>query len=214
MRDPRCSPLDLILLALARVRGMRPPGLSLVEDPEADEVRRLAVTTPRLRGETPRMHLVRFLDRWTTGFDAHSPGLLRERGLTLAPIHAAKGLRWPVVFVVDVSDRTIPGKLGDHSDRLGRELRVFYTAVTRSSRSLYLYCPADTGRGAAVRPSRFLGPVMHLMERRHVGIREVWAGEDGAIHGLAAPGPQENKKHIWRQREKGTLHGRPCGALV
>ena len=197
LQEPRRSLLELVLMALARVREMQPPGLSLVEDPETDVLRRLAAATPRLRDETPRMHLVRFLDRWTTGLDAYSPGLLQERGLTLAPIHLSKGMRWPVVFVLDISDRTMPGKMGEYSDHLGRELRLFYTAVTRASRSLYSYCPADTGRGAAVRPSRFLDPVVHLMERRHVGIREVWAGEDEAIHDRAAPGPPgEQEKYM------------------
>ena len=176
LRDPQCSPLDLVLLALQRVEEVRPPTLSLIDDPQVAVLRRLADATPHQRGETPRMHLQRFLDRWTTGFDAHSSGLRQQGGLTLASIHAAKGLRWPVVFVLDVSDRTIPGKVRNYSERVQRELRLFYTAVTRATRSLYLYCLADTGRGAEVRPTRFLEPIMHLMERRRVGIREVWAG--------------------------------------
>ena len=186
LRDPRCNPLDLMLLAQHRIREVQPPGLSLLEDPEVDDLLRLCAATPRMRGETPRMHLQRFLDRWSLGLDGRGPGLVQERGLTLSPIQAAKGLRWPVVFVLDVSDRTIPGKVGDYSDRLEQELRTFYTAVTRASQSLYLYCLADTGRGADVKPTRFLDPIIDLIERRRVGIREVWAR--GRVDGDESPG--------------------------
>ncbi len=175
--DPRCSLRDLLLLAQQRVREVQPPGLSLVEDPEMDVLRRLCAATPRVRGETPAMHLQRFLDRWSLGLHDRDYGPVQERGLTLSPIHAAKGQRWPVVFVLDVSDQTMPGKnVTDYSDRLHRERRIFYTAVTRATRLLYLYCLADTGMGADVTPTRFLDPIIHLMERRSVGIREVWAG--------------------------------------
>ena len=163
LQDPRCSPLDLVLLALQRVEEVRPPMLSPVDDPQVAALRRVAEATSHQRGESPQMLLQRFLDRWTTGFDAHSSGLRQQGGLTLAPIHAAKGRRWPVVFLLDVSDR------------VHRELRLFYTGVTRATRSLHLYCPADTGRGAEVGPTRFLDPIMHLVERRRVGIHEVWA---------------------------------------
>ena len=175
--DSRSSLMDLVLLARARVQGVHLPGLSPVEDPEMDVLWRLCAGTSRVQGETPSMQLQRFLDRWSLGLDDQGYGPVQERALTLSPIHAAKGLRWPVVFVLDVSDQTMPGKkVGASSDRLHRERRIFYTAVTRSTRFLYLYCLADTGRGATVTPTRFLDPIIHLMKRRSVGIREVWAG--------------------------------------
>ena len=189
LRAPRCGVQDLLLLAQHRLREMQPPGLSSVEDPEFETLRRLCAATSQVRGETARMHLQRFLDRWSMGFDAHVPGPVQGRRLTLSPIHAAKGLRWRAVFVLDVSDRTMPGQVGDYSDRLEREQRAFYTAVTRATQSLYLYCPADTGRGAPVRPTRFLDPIIHLVDRRRVGIREVRAGTSGTGTSCQGPAP-------------------------
>ena len=179
LRDPRCDVRDLLLLARRRVRQEQPPGLSPVEDPGLDDLLRLCETTPRTRGESPRMHLQRVLDRWSLGggADLHDPA--RHGGLTLATIHAAKGCQWKAVFLLDVSDGTMPGRVGDYSQRVERERRAFYTSVTRATRCLFLYCVADTGRGAAVRPTRFLDPVMHLVERRRVGFSEARpAGEE------------------------------------
>ena len=178
LRDPRCDVRDLFLLARHRVRQEQPPGLSPVEDPGFGALMRLCEATPRARVETPRTHLQRVLDRWSLGgrADLHDPAL--HRGLTLAPIHAAKGHRWRVVFLLDVNDDAMPGKVGDYSQRVERERRIFYTGVTRATRRLYLYCVADTGRGAPVRPTRFLDPIMHLVERRRVGMGEApQAGE-------------------------------------
>ena len=173
--DPRCDVLDLVQMAHHKVVEMQPPGLTLVDDPETSEFIRLCAATPRDRGDTPRMHLQKVLDLWPLGRDAVTPRPTERRVLTLSPIHAAKGLRWPVVFVLDVSDQTMPGKkVGDYSDQLHWERRVFYTAVTRATRCLYLYCLSDTGMGATVTPTRFLDPIIHLLERRYVERQDVW----------------------------------------
>ena len=73
----------------------------------------------------------------------------------------------------------MPGKVGDHSQRVERERRAFYTAVTRATQRLYLYSVADTGRGAAVRSTRFLDPITHLLDRRRVGMGEAPQDGDG-----------------------------------
>ena len=178
LRDPQCSVRDLFLLARHRVRQEQPPSLSPVEDPGFGALLRLCEATPRAWGETHRTHLQRVLDRWLLGGRADLDDPARRRGLTLAPIHAAKGHRWKAVFLLDTSDDAMPGKVGDYSQRVEREQRIFYTAVTRATRRLYLYCVADTGRGAAVRPTRFLDPIVHLVERRRVGMGEApQAGE-------------------------------------
>ena len=81
---------------------------------------------------------------------------------------AAKGRSWRCVFLLDVSDESIPGPLGPYSGRLEMEKRRFYTGVTRATEHLYLYCLVDTGRGNNATPSRFLGPIRHVLEEVHV----------------------------------------------
>ena len=63
----------------------------------------------------------------------------------------------------------MPGRVGPYSSRIEWENRIFYTGVTRATAALYLYCLADTGRGNPITLSRFLGPVLHLLERETAG---------------------------------------------
>ena len=146
---------ELVELAQASIRQAQPPGLAGAEEPELERLWALCDATPRLAGETPRQHLRRFLDLLSPALHAgRAPGGV---GLTLGTIHAAKGLRWPIVFILDLSDRTIPGPAGPYSDTRQAQ-RVFYIGVTRATDRLYLYSPADTGRGAGNRSQPVPGP--------------------------------------------------------
>lgn len=78
--------------------------------------------------------------------------LPRERAVTLATVHYAKGREWPVVFVVDLTEGVLPHR---RSTDVDEERRIFYVAITRASRRLYLFAPERVaGGGQAV--SRFL----------------------------------------------------------
>ena len=122
----------------------------------------------RLPRETPRQHLRRFLDLLSPALhEGRSPG---GGGLTLGTIHAAKGERWRIVFILDASDRTTTGRAGPHSDTRQAQ-RLFYTAITRATEQLYLYSPADIGGGNEGRPSRFLDPVRDQLEHERIAAR-------------------------------------------
>ena len=54
-------------------------------------------------------------------------------GVNLYTIHQSKGLEYPVVFVIGVSDGLLPHKLGN----LTEERRLFYVAITRAKTELY-----------------------------------------------------------------------------
>ncbi|MBI2476681.1 ATP-dependent helicase, partial [Candidatus Uhrbacteria bacterium] len=64
--------------------------------------------------------------------------IARDR-IVLSTIHQAKGLEWDTVFVMGLVDGQFPGhrSLGDAS-QLEEERRLFYVAVTRAKRLLYL----------------------------------------------------------------------------
>lgn len=80
------------------------------------------------------------------------------RGVTLATIHAAKGLEWEAVIVVGCAEGSIPHAQSTSTEALAEERRLFYVAVTRARRHLLLTWSRSRqpgGRGTRQR-SRFL----------------------------------------------------------
>jgi DNA helicase-2/ATP-dependent DNA helicase PcrA len=75
-------------------------------------------------------------------------------------LHSAKGLEYPVVFMVGVEEELFPHYLSIHEPtRLEEERRLAYVGITRAQRQLYLsYAERRRLHGNDVypRPSRFL----------------------------------------------------------
>jgi DNA helicase-2/ATP-dependent DNA helicase PcrA len=71
-------------------------------------------------------------------------------------IHSAKGLEFPVVFMVDMVEDIFPltKKLSDQKE-LDEERRICYVGLTRAQKKLYLLYPKRRG-GRVQKPSRFL----------------------------------------------------------
>jgi DNA helicase-2/ATP-dependent DNA helicase PcrA len=87
-----------------------------------------------------------------------------DERLVLSTIHSAKGLEWQCVFVIWIVDGRFPSVYAfGEDDELEEERRLFYVAVTRAKRYLYLTYPInvfDRGSGMVLSsPSRFLDPV-------------------------------------------------------
>jgi DNA helicase-2/ATP-dependent DNA helicase PcrA len=59
-------------------------------------------------------------------------------GVTLASIHAAKGLEWRVLFVVGCSDGLLPLQYADTPAQVEEERRLAYVAITRAADHLHL----------------------------------------------------------------------------
>ncbi len=79
--------------------------------------------------------------------------------LRLTTIHQAKGLEFPVVFVIGLADGTFPLKRTIDEGDLEEERRLFYVAVTRAMEELYLTYPMLNQQGSNVmrlNPSRFI----------------------------------------------------------
>ena len=83
-----------------------------------------------------------------------------EEEVSLMTIHAAKGLEFPVVFVVGINEGLLPHyRSASTQEGLEEERRLFYVAVTRAKRLLYLsYASqkAASGRMHSARRSVFL----------------------------------------------------------
>jgi DNA helicase-2/ATP-dependent DNA helicase PcrA len=87
-----------------------------------------------------------------------------DERLVLSTIHSAKGLEWDAVFVIWVVDGRFPSAYSFLTDEeLEEERRLFYVAVTRARRHLFLTYPVnvyDKSSGMVLsKPSRFLDPV-------------------------------------------------------
>jgi DNA helicase-2/ATP-dependent DNA helicase PcrA len=118
----------------------------------------------------PDATLEEFLERVALVSDSDERSDIAER-LTLMTIHNAKGLEYPVVFVVGMEDSVFPHHrtLGE-PDELEEERRLCYVAMTRAEQRLYLTNAWNRtlfGRSGSNPPSRFLREVpAGLTERR------------------------------------------------
>ena len=85
----------------------------------------------------------------------HAPTV---QGVTLASLHAAKGLEWDAVFLVGLSEGLMPISFADSPESVDEERRLLYVGITRAREHLYLsWSTARTPGGRANRkPSRFL----------------------------------------------------------
>ena len=77
--------------------------------------------------------------------------------VTLATLHAAKGLEWESVFVIGVSEGLVPISYARSLGAIDEERRLLYVGVTRARRRLQLsWAQAQPTRSAQRQPSRFL----------------------------------------------------------
>lgn len=79
--------------------------------------------------------------------------------LRLTTIHQAKGLEFPIVFVIGLADGLFPLQRTIDDGDLEEERRLYYVAVTRAMDELYLSYPMLNQKGNSVmrmNPSRFV----------------------------------------------------------
>uniref|UniRef100_A0A0E0AJV9 DNA 3'-5' helicase n=1 Tax=Oryza glumipatula TaxID=40148 RepID=A0A0E0AJV9_9ORYZ len=88
-----------------------------------------------------------------------------KNSITLTTIHQSKGLEWDVVFIVQANDSEIPllheynGTVKEAGSTLEEERRLFYVAMTRARKKLYIL------HVTLLQPSRFLREIpAHLLE--------------------------------------------------
>ncbi len=92
-------------------------------------------------------------------------------GVTLASLHAAKGLEWDAVFLVGLVDGTLPLVHADTPAAIEEERRLLYVGVTRARTHLFLSWATSRspgGRGTR-RPSRFLDGLSATVGRPAAG---------------------------------------------
>ena len=112
-----------------------------------------------------------------TDLDNHDPS---EDCVVMMTMHAAKGLEFPVVFVVGVEEGIFPGirAIGE-TEEMEEERRLCYVAMTRAKERLHLTCASQRmlfGRTSANRPSRFVGEIP--AEYVQASGRSYWSAPD------------------------------------
>ena len=96
----------------------------------------------------------------------------REDMTTLITLHQAKGLEFPVVFIVGIEEGLLPHRrsMEEGGDDLEEERRLCYVGITRAEKHVYLLHTARRsifGGSSESTPSRFLADIPeHLIESK------------------------------------------------
>jgi DNA helicase-2/ATP-dependent DNA helicase PcrA len=86
---------------------------------------------------------------------AHSQHEPTTESVTLSTIHAAKGLEWPLVFIVGVNEGYLPISYAKTPAAIQEEKRLLYVGITRAMRELRVsFASFDASRERS--PSRFI----------------------------------------------------------
>lgn len=124
----------------------------------------------RLAEEAPEGTTLRsFTDTLTArAKDQHEPSM---RTVTLATLHAAKGLEWDHVHLVGLAEGLLPISYATTFEQVDEERRLAYVGITRAARTLSLSWARTSGHRER-QPSRFL--------------REIGTGTLRAVDGRAS----------------------------
>lgn len=99
---------------------------------------------------------------WFSHIESYTKELAQQKeeqdklsdSISLATLHSAKGLEYPIVFIVDVNEGLMPYKKAVLPAELEEERRMFYVGITRAKDRLHLYCSGKIN-GKETEPSRF-----------------------------------------------------------
>lgn len=74
-------------------------------------------------------------------------------------IHQAKGLEFDTVFIAGVSEGEIPSYFSMKDGKIEEEKRLFYVAITRAKKNLFISAPVKNSWDALIKPSRFINSI-------------------------------------------------------
>lgn len=82
-----------------------------------------------------------------------------KEGVNLMTMHAAKGLEFDTVFVIEANEGSCPYKKATTDEEIEEERRLFYVAMTRAKRNLVISY-AKEKNGKDLLPSRFVSELL------------------------------------------------------
>lgn len=163
--------------------------------------------------------LIADIDSMNDNGDADKPN---DDAVVLMTMHSAKGLEFPVVFIVGMEEGVFPhSRAFLDNEELEEERRLAYVGITRAEEKLFLSCAQMRtlfGRTTANPPSRFLDEIPEELKEDTNLPRDRYrrgAGAGGAYSGRGfAGGGGGNFGH--RQAAEGPTarHAAPSGGRV
>jgi DNA helicase-2/ATP-dependent DNA helicase PcrA len=138
--------------------------------------------------------------------------------VTLITLHQAKGLEFPVVFIVGMEEGVLPHiRSFDDPEQMDEERRLCYVGVTRAKRRIYLlraFRRNMMGGSSVSTPSRFLkdipadlvaGSDMRWGEESQLRVNEITWESDTPVMEIELPELQAGDRVLHRQFGKGTV---------
>ena len=202
---------------LACARLLEPLGLT-AEPPPGTRARErwealtaLAELVDEEVAQRPSLDLRALLAELRQRADARHPPVVQ--GVTLASLHAAKGLEWDAVFLVGLADGTLPISHalahGPDSEPVEEERRLLYVGITRARVHLALsWALAGTGRPAE--PAAVALPQRHrpAIAGRHPEPAATAARRDAALPRLQQHADHAGGDHAAPLRKLPVRHRR------
>jgi DNA helicase-2/ATP-dependent DNA helicase PcrA len=145
-----------------------------------DNILELRTVAQQYRDIPPPEGLTAFLEGVTLVSDVDGLDETVD-AVTLITLHQAKGLEFPVVFIVGVEEGILPHiKSFDDPGQMEEERRLCYVGITRAKRRVYLvraFRRNFRGSSNVSQPSRFLDDI----PRHLVSGGSLWAGEESQV---------------------------------
>ena len=152
-----------------------------------------------------------------------------EDAVHVLTVHKAKGLEFPVVFLVGCAEQKFPGEgrrdpiplpdalanetLAPADAHLHEERRLFYVAMTRAKDELVLTSAADYGTARARKVSRFVVealdlPSIGVSRRKSPALRDAGAPPAGGGSADACRGADTGSGRLGSRRRRSTTTAR------
>jgi len=158
-----------------------------------ENIMELRNTAQEFNAETPPDGLATLLERLSLVADVDSYEDA-EDSITLITLHQAKGLEFPVVFMVGMEEGLLPHSRSlDSEDQLEEERRLCYVGMTRAEKRLYLTRAFRRSIFGATRPgaaSRFL---------RDIPAELITSGPSSDGGSFDKPGDLKRKRPSWSE---------------
>lgn len=145
-------------------------------DSRIENIQELVAMAVTFSKNYPGASLSDFLERMAliADIDTYEHG---EEAVTLMTVHNAKGLEFPVVFIVGLEEGLFPHQRSMYSeDEIEEERRLCYVGITRAREKLYLTHAFSRTRFGDVKyqaPSRFLSEIpkeLIYVEKKAAGV--------------------------------------------
>ncbi|HJX62123.1 MAG TPA: UvrD-helicase domain-containing protein [Dehalococcoidia bacterium] len=160
-----------------------------------DNVQELRAVATQYDELAPAEALARFLEdaALITDVDEYDE---KADAVTLITLHAAKGLEFPVVFIVGTEEGLLPHMRSfDDPNQMEEERRLCYVGMTRAQRRLYLVRAFRRSLGGHNPPSRFLADIPpHLVTARERPVANVHFHSRVSVHAEPVEGTERDEE--------------------